>query len=236
MLVQGQTTGQGTDAEPTRLTRLGERLRTWLTASPANAGTALLVLILLVSLPFGGWRPAAPDVLAQADPGEPVTAAPYELVVERAIYGPELGGELRNEDYLDGQHVLLLLRIRNTSDETLTVLDLRSTIEVRGLPEPLSLAGTPQDPRTAWASAYDVHDSPIELAGLGPGMDYVIGLHQRTAAPDSALPETLTVQISSQTYRQMSIADEYRWADPVPVATVVVPLDPAGASDLEDRR
>lgn len=217
---EGSTTEQ-----PGALRRALGWLRAWATKSPKNLGTVALVLILVLSLPFGGWRPAEPDEVPAKPPGVKVVAAPFEVTVERAVYGPDLGGALFEESYNTSQHVLVLVRVRNTSDDTLTSLDLRTSISVSGIPEPAGVSDEPEESRQGWVSMFDASGPPDTLSGLGPGMDYVLGLHQRTLAPDAELDETeLTVTLSGKTYRQLSVADTFGWVDPATTATVTVPL------------
>lgn len=206
-------------------------LKDWVTQSPANLGSAVIVAVLVGSLPFGGWKPAERDAVALALPGEKVDAAPFEVTVHEARYAKDFGGEL-GEDYVEEgseppTHVILVLTLRNTSDQTLSQLDLRDSIDVSGLPDPVDYGGEPTAPAHRWTSQLlDLEGEPSSFSGVGPGMDYTIALHQRTSAPTADLPETLTVQLMGKTYRQLSVADNYAWADPAAVAQVSVPLKP----------
>lgn len=208
-------------------------LKAWATKKPANAGTALLVVVLIISLPFGGWRPAAQDEIPQVQAGEAVTAAPFEIRILDAVYGEDLGGHLSPEGFHDARHVMVVLSLRNTSDLTLSLLDLRDSLTISGLPEPAGAGGGPEDePGQGWSTVLDVDGPPQALSGLAPGMDYIVGLHHRTLATDEALSEVeLTVSLSAKTYRQQSVSDLYRWMDPTLVATVSVPLRVSGPDE-----
>lgn len=233
-------------------------LRDWATASPANFGSASVVAVLALSLPFGGWREAEADPLTRQEPGTEITAAPFEVTVVRAVHATDLGGYL-TEPYTPGaRHVVVELILRNTSDETLMLSDVRRALSVQGLPvaedeeetaarlEELGFGGegsegvddagdveTETDTGTeevvGWTDFYDMEGEPGLLSGVVPGMDYHLGLHEIVEVPAGQLPEEVTVRLSTLTYRQMSITDQFIWTDPVPTAEVVVPLEEAGA-------
>lgn len=199
-------------------------MKNWVTASPANFGSAVIVAVLAVTLPFGGWREAEKDALAAPPVGERTTVAPFEVTVERAVHGVDLGGYLTESLVPDERHVVVILTLRNTTDQTLTTTDLRQFVAVRGL---TAMDGDPEgeDSGPGWTQLLDVETEPGPLSGLVPGLDYQVALHRTVAAPAAELPEELTVRLSTLTYRQMSIADQYIWTDPAPAAEVVVPLE-----------
>lgn len=138
-------------------------LRDWATASPANFGSAAIVAVLAVSLPFGGWREAEEEPLSTPAPGTKVTAAPFEVTVERAVHGTDLGGFLTEPFTPGARHVVVELTLRNTSDQTLMATDLRQLVSVRGLPEP-EIAGGEGD------GAAD-EDTAAALEAMGFGGD-----------------------------------------------------------------
>lgn len=220
--------------------RFAGYLKDWVTQSPTNLGSAVIVAVLVGSLPFGGWKPAERDAVALALPDEKVDAAPFEVTVHEARYAKDFGGEL-GEDYVEEgseppTHVILVLTLRNTSDQTLSRLDLRDSIHVSGLPDPVDYGGEPTAPAHRWTTQIlDLEGEPASFSGVGPGMDYTIALHQRTAAATGDLPETLTVELMGKTYRQLSVANNYAWADPAPVAQVSVPLTPGVRITREGR-
>lgn len=206
--------------------RVGGRFKEWVTASPANLGSALLVAALVGSLPFGGWRAASGDEVAQVAVGQPVEADPFRITVQEARYGEDLGGALR-QNYTEGlQHVIVIVTLHNVSDATLRTSELRDTITIEGLPDPVDLLGDPVEEQHRWVNEVFemVDDQPDVLAAYGPGMDYTLAFSQRTSATPEEMPETLTVTLDRRTYKQRTISKEFAWQDPAPVAEVTVPL------------
>lgn len=265
-VVPGDAAPQEPEDEEPRgvVARVWTPVKGWATASPTNFGSAVIVAVLAATLPFGGWREAEEDPLATPDPGETLTVAPFEVTVERAVHGVDLGGYLTEPSTPGARHVVVELTLKNTSDETLSASDVRPLVSVRGLPaapDPLTEGedaqggtgdtsgdgasggisddtlddtadgtGTESDEiPVGWTDLYDLEAEPGLLTGLVPGLEYEVGLHQIVEVPAGELPEELTIRLSTLTYRQMSITDQYVWTDPVPTAEVVVPLEEAGA-------
>ncbi|MFX0537578.1 hypothetical protein ACQBAT_01060 [Ornithinimicrobium sp. Y1847] len=56
--------------------RLLERVRAWVTASPRNAGYAVALLALILTIPFGGLAAAPQEEQPVAEPGTEVAVAP----------------------------------------------------------------------------------------------------------------------------------------------------------------
>lgn len=224
------TEGTGSTGLPARARAAA---RDWVTASPARAGYAVVGLVLLASWPFGGWEPAADEPATSTDPGTPVAAAPFTVSVDRAVAGVDLGPPFWPLDngldpaQADDRHVLLFLTVRNDSDRTLPVSEVyRELLAVRGLEEPVTSTGQPQEDVSAWSSVYTDHDEPQSLAALGPGLEHRLVLQQPVSG---AVPEELTVDLYRRTYRQSTLDDTMIWADATLRTTVSVPVETVDA-------
>lgn len=215
------------EERPGRLQQILSRAQEWILAKPAHVGYVVVIAALLLTVPFGGLAAAPEEELQQVPAGSAATAAPWEITLDRAIYGPELGGS-----FVAGEltHVLLMGTLRNTSERTVPIADLEGSLHVSGLPGAADPLGTPLEDGAidmSLGGLYDLRPTPIPLRALVPGLDYPIGIHL-TTTNSGALPEAIEVTLSTKTYRQSSLDSSYLWADPVSTAVLRVPTERSG--------
>lgn len=119
---------------PSPVQRIIRGARSWLLASPRHVGYAVVLGALLLTVPFGGLAAAPEEELPVVAAGEPVTFAPWEVTLEKAIWGPDLGGSFGPSLADDGrQHVLILGTLRTAPGvtETLSTVELNGSLAVR---------------------------------------------------------------------------------------------------------
>lgn len=210
-------------ARPTAVRRLTERAKTWLTASPRNAGYAVIVAALLLTIPFGGLA-AAPQPDPVSAPGETIAADPWEITLERVIYGRELGGTWL-EPFDESQHVVVLATVRNTTDTTLLASELDRSLYIRGLPEGLDGLGSPlEDGRIRpQSSIYTLEPMTGELSALAPGITYEVGISLRTMS--RTVPDEVQIEVHKKTYRLASIEERMLWTDEELLTVVTLPTE-----------
>lgn len=200
--------------------------RSWLTARPRNAGYAVVLAALALTVPFGGLAAAPEEQAPRTEAGEQVTAAPWEVTWDRAIYGPDLGGLLGDQGTT---HVLLTGELRTTHTETVTSRDFTSSVLLR-TPGLIDDGGIEVEVGTAplITYLYALEPTPQPLTAISPGLTYAFGMHLSMPAGQTP-PEEIELELQGKTYRLSSLDDSYLWADPVTVTTVSVPTERSGA-------
>jgi hypothetical protein len=202
-----------------------EAVRDWVLASPRHAGYALALLALVVTVPFGGLAAAPADEPARRPAGTPVAAAPWELTLERALWGPELGGDFGPQDGL--HHVVLVGTLRSTADSTLPASDLVGSVRVPGLPGAADGFGSPlEDGVLPSGTLWTLEPATVNLGAVAPGLTYDVGLHLTTTA--DTVPAELEVEVYAKTYRQSSLESTMLWTDEERTAVVTVPAQRSG--------
>ena len=196
----------------------------WLKAKPRNAGFAVVLSALLLTVPFGGLAAVPEEEAPRSEPGETVTAAPWEMTWERAIQGPELGGSFLLQE--GRTHVLLLGELRTTSTETVPISDLRSSI-VLHTPGLLDDTGTEVEAGSSpnFIYLYALDPTPQALTAVSPGLTYRVGLHLSTLGP---APEEIELELMGKARRRSSLEDVQVWADETSVGRVSVPVEGSG--------
>lgn len=217
------------DEEQTRrsgVQKMFSAVKKWLVASPRHVGYAAVGLVLLLTLPFGGLAATPEEEAPRHEAGETVDFAPWQLTVEKAIWGPDLGSPFFETE--GRNHVLVLGQLATTASETLGVGELRDSLWVRA--EGIEL-GDPYGnvlPDGQFSGTVSVHTTgrfAQALSAVSPGLTYDVALHLTT--PDE-MPETLELELATKTHRLSSLQDTMLWTDPVASATVVVPTERSG--------
>ncbi|SOC58421.1 hypothetical protein [Ornithinimicrobium cerasi] len=213
------------EVRPNALRRLLEVSVTWVLARPRNAGYAVVVAALLLTVPFGGLAAAPEDEPDAVAAGTTVRAAPWELTLERAVWGPELGGDLPAAEGV--QQVLVLGTLRSTAGTTLSSSELRGSLRVRDLPGAADAFGTPlEDGMLPWDSLWTLEPATATLRAVAPGLTYDVGLHLTTT--ERTLPDQIEVEVFTKTHRQSSLEDTMLWTDEQRTAVVRVPTERSG--------
>ncbi|WP_122261943.1 hypothetical protein [Ornithinimicrobium cerasi] len=213
------------EVRPSALRRLLEASVTWVLARPRNAGYAVVVAALLLTVPFGGLAAAPEDEPEAVTAGTTVRAAPWELTLERAVWGPELGGDFLEQEGV--QHVLVLGTLRSTAGTTLSASELGSSVRIRDLPGAADAFGTPlEDGLLPWDSLWTLEPATVSLRAVAPGLTYDVGLHLTTT--EQTVPAEIQVELYSKTYRESSLEDTMLWTDERRTAVVTVPTRRSG--------
>lgn len=219
----------GTDPETTTRSALTGRARTWATATPYRLPTAIAVVGLVLSAPFGGWR-TAPSEATPVVPAEQVAeAAPFEVTLDRAYFAARPSESFSELDP-GQQYVVVLGTVTSRHDTSVDAPTLQAAITVLDLPQPVDALGAALEGAAPVPEIYSAADS-TQLRRLGPDLTYEVGLVFRTAAAE--LPDELTLQVSGHTWRPDAFTREERWLDPAVAAEIVVPLAPQDTSGGE---
>ena len=212
---------------PSAVQKLLSAVKNWLVASPRNMGYAAVGLVLLLTLPFGGLAAMPTEEPPQHGPGETVDFAPWQLTVEKAIWGPDLGPPFFEKE--GHNHVLVLGQLTTTSAETLSTGELRDSLWVRGdgieVADPFGNV-LPDGRFPGALSVHAVDRYARALTAVSPGLTYDVALHLTTTAPQ--LPETLELEVATKTYRLSSLDDRMLWTDGTSSATITVPTERSG--------
>lgn len=197
----------------------------WVLASPRHAGYAVALLALALTVPFGGLAEAPAAEPAAVPAGAPVSAAPWELTLEKGVWGEDLGGDFTEQEGL--RHVVLVGTLRSTADTTLPASDLVGTLRVRALAEAADGFGTPlEDGVLPWGALWTLEPATVTLAAVAPGLTYDVGLHLTTTA--DTVPDRLEVEVYAKTYRESSLESTMLWTDEERTAVVTVPVERSG--------
>lgn len=203
--------------------------RDWILARPRNAGYAVVVAALLLTVPFGGLEAAEQEAIRQVPAGETADAAPWRITLEKAIHGPDLGSGFGPLE--QGEHILILATLTTTDEVTETtgasVLSGSLAVTAEGV-ELLDGYGSPlreggQIPLVG--TLFTLEPTAQALSGVAPGLSYDVGIHLTTT---DEVPDELRVELSTKTYRQSSVEEAMFWADETPSAVVMVPTEPSG--------
>lgn len=216
---------------PRRVQRIVLAARTWLLASPRHVGYAVVVAALLLTIPFGGLAAVPEEEVPLVAAGEPVSAAPWELTLEKAVWGPDLGGFFTATE--GRQHLLVLGTLRTTAgaEATVPTSELGGSVVVRAVDgSDLGLGDSFGNPLEDGAFAplgdvYSLEPTPQQLDAVPPGLAYDVAL---ALTATGEIPEEIEVELSSKTLRLSSLDDTMIWADPAPVARVRVPTERSG--------
>ncbi|MCK0112594.1 hypothetical protein MWU75_10625 [Ornithinimicrobium sp. F0845] len=212
--------GSATRRPPRVAGEATSRARTWVTATPYRLPLAVAMVGLVLSAPFGGWRPAESGAVPVTAADEVVEAAPFEITLERAYFSPRPSESFPALDP-GQQYVVVLGTLTSRHDATVDATYLTRAVAIEDLPEPIDLLGNPVEVADARPELYSAQDSTSVLR-VGPDLTYDIGLVYRTAADE--LPEELTLALSGYTWRPDAFTGEHDWRDPAVVSEVVVPL------------
>lgn len=202
-------------------------IRAWIAAQPlARLSYAALLIVLLGSAPFGGWRSTASDAVAQAAPGEVLSTGQLEITVERAIWStrPALTFSANKR----GVYVLVLGTARVVGDQTVGFQGIADSMRLLGVED---LYRTPNGTEKQTSPADQVapelwyRDDATRLGALGPGMTYGVAFVFERRGAGSTLGDTLPVTVYRDTYRRHSINGDMEWLDPTPAYRLVLPLE-----------
>lgn len=206
--------------------RIVEAARAWLLASPRHVGYAVVLAALVLTIPFGGLRAAPQEELGRTPAGQPVAVAPFEITLEEAVHGQNLGGSF---SAVEGRrHLLLRAKVRTTATETVTVSVLANALRMR-TPGLATAYGTPlkEDGSLGLLAAYEVEPTPQVVSGISPGLTYDLAIALSLPA-DAPVPPTLEVELLTQTWRQSSLESTMIWTDEAPTTVVEVPTRARG--------
>jgi hypothetical protein len=212
-------TTQGGGSAPGTRTRFG-----WLRAASDRVPTRWFAgiatgLFLVATAAFGGLATAETPPLAALEPGQEHRNDQLSIAVKRAVLVDEL--EDAGVYVEDGERVLaLIVDVENTWSEPLVAAPDSSVTEsfrIAGLAgrEPDSVARYDDATQTPW---------------LQPGVPAQLVLAWAVDADEFADADELEITLADLTLHVGSfVADGSWWTDPVPAATLVVPIDDVGA-------
>lgn len=175
---------------------------------------------------WGGWGDAteAAQTTPVVEVDDTFSATPFAITVKSARVFDEISGPFPPEDGY--RYLALVVDVTNTSNEPVSagivhdglVLDAPAlrVIELDSGPSPMA----PSTVRTV--------DS-LSQRTFQPGVttNVVLAWQQQTSA---AIPEHVTATFSQHTWRRSTLDDVFGWRDPVPAATLTVPVQPLEAA------
>lgn len=196
-------------------------------ARPTHVGYAVVLAALALTIPFGGLAASPEEELSAQPPGTTVSAAPWEITLDRAIYGTDLGGTFYDDE--QHTHVLLLGTLRTTATSTVPVADLEATLQVSGLPGLTNGFGEPVEDGVVpmGGNVYDLRPTPQAVQAIAPGLESPVAIHL-TTTERGELPDELELSFWSKTYRESSLDSSYLWTDEVETARMTLPLEASG--------
>lgn len=191
-------------------------------AQPRSRLTAAAgALVLAVSAPFGGLGRVPLDERVEAvEPGETLDAAPFRLVLERAVAVDELPDVVTPD--VEGNHLMVVVaEVTNVTDAWVYANLLspvpRSSPQSRSivvLDEGLAPIGFP--------STYHAEDD-TRFSTVNPGLGHDVVIVWEFAG---AVPDELSLGIATLTERPSTISpDVLEWTDPAEAATVTLPVE-----------
>lgn len=196
--------------------------------STKQLGGGAALLALLASAFFGGLEETQEDVPV-AEPGEAITADPFEVTISRAATAVSLTEQI--PDSVNGRYLLVFVQVTNLSDAPVGLSDLTEVVRLESVPGLLTADGTEIASERAAPVPYHADDSS-RLGVVSPGMSYHVAFLWEQAAGAPA-PTELTLEVYAQTWTESSLQEQWSWEQPVVTATVPVTVDPWQAPEAE---
>lgn len=184
----------------------------------------MLLLGLVVSAPFGGWKEAVPEhSVATVKPGDTLDTGPLVLTVKDAYWTTRPAETF--PAFKGGVYLLVNGTARTNDRQTLGFDAIRSSLRITGL-DGLTrdmFSTSPVSAEKGQPTLY--HRDDAELLGtLGPGMTYDVAWVFGYVGPTGQLPKDLTVTVYRHTWRKSSITRVEEWLDATPAFEVSLPL------------
>lgn len=191
--------------------------------SPLNVLALIGLLIIGVIGLVGGWGEAtasAKDVPV-VQPDQPITAAPFEITVQRARTASEFKPiALKDPEF---RYLFLVVKVTSSSEIPVPAYVLSKAIKVdaAGLQTGRKASG---ESYVMTPEVYRMIDS-LRATTLQPGLTYdlVLSWKQRQSEP---VPTTLSVAVASQTYDEHNAQQLDVWGYDTQVAIVHVDATP----------
>lgn len=183
-----------------------------------NLGVLGAGLLLASTAAFGGLEPVEAAGPAPFELGAQVTAAPFEITVDRAVWVDELPGVYLLDD--SNRWLALVATVVNTHTESLGH-ELAEAVRLVGV------EGLLREPLEGTAAVVSSEQSVLAdgsgLSPVQPGLPYemVFLFEQDGSVPP---PTEVTVQIAAHTWRADSFDGFFSWLDPTVVAEGTVPI------------
>lgn len=198
----------------------------WLAARPVRQlGLGVLLVGLVLSAPFGGWREVGSDAVRAVRPGAEVTTGPLVVTVENVTWAVRPAESFEASPV--GAYLLVYGTARNVTDAPVGGEPMTDTIRLVGVDGLVRRTPTLRDPVERWQDARPTvyhRDDAEPLPVLGPGLTYPVAWAFEWSGEGAALPATLTVEVRAQTLRERSTTRELEWLDSAPTATATLPV------------
>lgn len=170
-------------------------------------------VVVLASGLFGGLAAAAPDGPAELTAGEQVSAAPFDLTIERARWVSDLGEDVATPR---GRYVALVATVENTSDHPVHVGTLSDAVRLKDVEgiyttsfEDTTGPSEDADPQVLLLS------DGTSLSPVAPGLTFeVVLLWDQSTAVEP--PTEVGVVVNAQTWRTSRIDEQEYWFDATP--------------------
>ena len=194
-----------------------------------DLGAVGAVVVLAGTAAFGGLEPAEQADAATFDPGQPVSAAPYEVTLDKVLWVEELPGVYLSAE--GNRWIAVMGTVVNTHSESLygggRGVELANAVSLRGVD---GLVRAPDVVTGAVLSDARLSLSDgSALSPVQPGLTYetVFLFEQDGAVPP---PVEVTVALHGYTWRAGSLDRSMGWFDPHLVAQADLPVREAQAS------
>ncbi|GAA5202959.1 hypothetical protein [Microbacterium jejuense] len=220
-------------AAPARKSRF-----TWVRAASDRVPTAWFAAIgtgafLAATAAFGGLAEATPPPLAVLEPGEAHVTDMRTLTVVKAVLIDELPGSGTWPE--DGERVLaIVVDVTNNWDQPLRTRgswSVEESFSIKGLESDRDLGDDEKDPGPSVARYDDTTAGPI----LQPGVPAKVVYSWAVDADDYQAGDELEVTLDDmRLYTASFVAQGSNWQDPVPTATMSLPIEDVGAGVEED--
>lgn len=192
----------------------------------SQLATGVLLLGLVVSAPFGGWRDADGRGPQTVEPGATVSTGPLEITIDAVGWSARPAASFSASTV--GVYLMVNGTVRNPGSVPVQDEPLADTIRIKDLDGQIRSDLFTTTPVSDWAQAkprlYHREDANA-ISSVGPSLTYRVAWVVERVGPGADLPETLTVEVRGQTYRRHSLNDRMEWLDSTPIATVTVPVE-----------
>lgn len=189
--------------------------------TPQRIGLVLAVALLGIVGVVGGWdavegveTPEVPVV----EVGTLIEAAPFEVTVRRARHFERLPNTLPSADGF--RYLALSLDVTVRNDQWVSFTDLKNAVRLEA--DSLRPLGDEPGRRPDPTLLRGLDALPVRSLQPGLTTSTIVVWQQSTDVP---VPNTVTVELDQQTWRQSTLDGGWRWSDGAPVARVTLPVE-----------
>lgn len=204
----------------------------WLTSAAAYLRTLTLrrwfvgafLVVLALSLPFGGLQAVEPPDLPTLVVGKPTTVEPFTVTVTRVRHGDDLG--VAQARKTPGRYVVVFATVTTTAqDRSVPVQTVKELLRIEGVSGVSkgfgSLEPQPVSDQLAPDSVLVATDAE-PMGDLAPGLRYDLAFIW-LQTPGQPVPAQVRVAAYRHTWRASSIDQELGWRDATRAAVGTIP-------------